>query len=382
MTYSTSHTPSKEILVVDDTPDNLRLLSAMLTQQNYEVRKALNGARAIASIKANAPDLILLDIKMPGMDGYEVCEALKQDPETQEIPVIFISALDDVLDKVKAFSVGGADYISKPFQEAEVLARIENQLCMRDLQFQLKAQNEELARSNQELEQFAHVVSHDLQQPLQSILGYAKIITLQYPELQESGVNDHLAKISEAGDRMQRLIKDLLKYARIGQEGEVFTEVNCNIVLAQALNNLDLAMEESQAALTYPQLPKILGNQTQLIQLFQNLIGNAIKFARPDSKPEIKITLSSLDEVYWQFGIHDNGIGIPPDSLQKIFKSFQRLPTAEKYPGTGIGLATCKKIVNHHGGEIWVESQQSSGTSFYFKLPIQMGSETTETSQS
>lgn len=275
MTYSTSHTPSKEILVVDDTPDNLRLLSAMLTQQNYEVRKALNGARAIASIKANAPDLILLDIKMPGMDGYEVCEALKQDPETQEIPVIFISALDDVLDKVKAFSVGGADYISKPFQEAEVLARIENQLCMRDLQFQLKAQNEELARSNQELEQFAHVVSHDLQQPLQSILGYAKIITLQYPELQESGVNDHLAKISEAGDRMQRLIKDLLKYARIGQEGEVFTEVNCNIVLAQALNNLDLAMEESQAALTYPQLPKILGNQTQLIQLFQNLIGNA-----------------------------------------------------------------------------------------------------------
>ena len=370
MTYSTNHQPSKEILVVDDTPDNLRLLSAMLTQKHYEVRKALNGARAIASIKANAPDLILLDIKMPGMDGYEVCEALKQDPETQAIPVIFISALDDVPDMVRAFEVGGADYITKPFQEKVVLARIKSQLDMRDLQFQLTAQNEELVRSNQELEEFAHVVSHDLQQPLQSILGYAKIIAMQHPELQEGTVNDHLEKISNAGLRMQSLIKDVLNYARIGQEGEAFSAVDCNIVLAQTLNNLDRAVAESRAEIAYPQLPQVIGSQTQLIQLFQNLISNAIKFSRSDSKPEIKITLVKTDKTYWQFGVHDNGIGIPPDSLQKIFKSFQRLSTAEKHPGTGIGLATCKKIVNHHGGEIWVESQQDVGTSFYFKLPI------------
>ena len=368
MKYSPTHQPKKEILVVDDTPDNLRLLSAMLTQQNYEVRKALNGARAIASTKADAPDLILLDIKMPGMNGYEVCEALKQDAETKEIPVIFISALDDVLDKVRAFAVGGADYISKPFQEAEVLARIENQLYMRELQFRLKAQNEELARSNQELEEFAHVVSHDLQQPLQSITGYAKIIALQYPDLLDTAANEYLERISDAGNRMKRLISDLLNYARIGQEEETFTLVDCNNVLTQTLSNLDIALKESQAVLDCPKLPTILGNETQLVQLFQNLISNAIKFSRSEITPEIKIAISPVEKNFWLFEIHDNGIGIPPDSLPKVFKSFRRLHADDKYPGTGIGLATCKKIVDYHRGEIWVESQPNVGTSFYFKL--------------
>lgn len=376
MKYSSIPQPKKEILVVDDTPDNLRLLSAMLTQQNYEVRKALSGKRAIASIKAGAPDLVLLDIKMPEMNGYEVCEALKQDPETQAIPVIFISALDDVLDKVRAFAVGGADYISKPFQEAEVLARIENQLYLRELQCQLKAQNEELARSNQELEQFAHVVSHDLQQPLQSITGYARLITLQYPEVLDSAANEYLQRISDAGTRMQQLIKELLRYARIGQEGKVFTTVDCNIVIAETLNNLALALEESQADISYPTLPTVWGNRTQLVQLFQNLLSNAVKFSRPGIKPEVEIVISQVDENYWLFEVHDNGIGMPSDSLQKVFKSFQRLHNAEKYPGTGIGLATCKKIVDHHGGDIWVESQQNSGTSFYFKLPVPTASAT------
>ncbi|MBE7383445.1 MAG: response regulator [Leptolyngbya sp. SIO1E4] len=371
MKYSLKNQPKKEILVVDDTPDNLRLLSAILTQQNYEVRKALNSTRAIASVKADAPDLILLDIKMPEMNGYEVCTALQRDPETQEIPIIFISALDDALDKVRAFSVGGADYITKPFQEAEVLARIEHQLHIRELQSQLKAQNEELARSNRELEQFAHIVSHDLQQPLQSIIGYARIIALQSSELLDATGNTYLGNILEAGNRMQRLITDLLSYAQIGKDSEAFSRVDCNQVLAQALSNLDSALKESHADLNYPDLPTLLGNETQLIQLFQNLIGNAIKFSCPEIPPQITIALSQPDEAYWLFEIHDNGIGIPPDSLKQIFKSFQRLNSPEQYPGTGIGLATCQKIVKNHGGEIWAESQQNVGTSFYFKLPTQ-----------
>lgn len=361
----------KQILVVDDKPDNLRLLSAMLAHHHYEVRKALSSSRVIESVKADAPDLILLDIRMPEIDGYEVCTILKKDPETRDIPIIFLSALDDTLDKVNAFAVGGSDYITKPFQEAEVLARIENQLKIRELQCQLKIQNEELVRSNRELEQFAHIVSHDLQQPLQTIMGYTQLVALQEAESADSSTHECFNKILSAGDRMQHLIKELLNYALTGQESQEFTLVDCNVVLRQAIENLDRALNESQAVLSYPQLPMILGHETQLALLFQNLISNAVKFVSPNSKPQITLTVSQENRTHWLFAIKDNGIGIPPDHIGKVFKGFHRLHSVKQYPGHGIGLATCKRIVENHGGAIWVESQHHVGTTFYFKLPVQ-----------
>jgi len=358
----------KEILVVDDTPDNLRLLSAILTRKNYEVRKALSGAQAIASVKADAPDLILLDIKMPDMNGYEACAAIKADPNTQEIPIIFISALDDALDKVKAFEVGGADYIAKPFQEAELLVRIANQLHLRDLQFQLKARNEELIQSNQELEQFAHIVSHDLQQPLQSIIGYTKIIGMQYPDLLETPVHQYLNRVLEAGHQMQRLIEDLLSHAKMGHGEYELSPIDCNLVLSQALTQLDVAIKESHVKLQYPELPTVLGNDIQLVQLFQNLISNAIKFRRPEVDAQIIISAVLADESDWVFTVQDNGIGISSEHIAHIFRNFQRSHSSEQYPGLGIGLATCKKIIENHGGEIWVDSAVNVGSTFYFKL--------------
>lgn len=357
-----------DILIVDDTPDNLRLLSAMLTRQGFEVRKALNGNMAIASVQADLPDLVLLDIKMPEMNGYDVCQHLKADPKTQEVPVIFISALDDALDKVKAFAAGGADYVTKPFQEAEVLARIEHQLNLRRLQKQLLAQNEELARSNWELEQFAHVVSHDLQQPLQSITGFAKLIALKYQASLDETTQDYLRRIVDAGSRMQRLIQDLLTYAQVGQQSQELEWVDCNLILKQVLNNLELAISEKQVDLSYPELPNVMGNEIYLIQLFQNLISNAIKFTHPTTTPQIKISVQAQSGE-WLFSIRDNGIGMAPENLKRIFEAFQRLHSAKQYAGTGIGLTTCKKIVEKHGGQIWVESELNVGTTFYFTLP-------------
>lgn len=364
-----SDSAKKEILVVDDTPDNLRLLSAMLTKRNYEVRKALNSKQAIASIKADAPDLILLDIKMPGLDGYATCVTLKEDPETRAIPIIFISALDDALDKVKAFAVGGADYISKPFQEAEVLARIENQLHLRDLQQQLEVQNRELLQSNQELEQFAHIVSHDLQQPLQSIIGYTKIIGLQYPDLLNTDAKKYLDSILDAGDRMHRLIHDLLSYATVDQAHDDSTVVDCNTVLAEALSNLEVLIQERGASIQHSELPQIDGRETQLVQLFQNLISNALKFSRSGVPPQIEISVSSSLDGYYVFEFRDNGIGIDADSIHTIFQKFHRLHTGEKYPGSGIGLTTCKKIVENHNGKIWASSELGAGSAFFVKLP-------------
>jgi light-regulated signal transduction histidine kinase (bacteriophytochrome) len=360
---------NKEILVVDDTPDNLRLLSAILIKRNFEVRKALNGKQALVSAGADAPDLILLDIKMPGLDGYDTCRALKENPDTRAIPVIFISALDDALDKVEAFAVGGADYISKPFQEAEVFARIKNQLYLRDLQQQLEIQNQKLIQSNQELEQFAHIVSHDLQQPLQSITGYTKIIGLQYSDVLDADAKRYLASISDAGNRMHRLIQDLLSYATVNEDRDVFTAVDCNIVLAEALSNLEILIQKSKAHIQYSELPKIYGRKTQLSQLFQNLIGNALKFSRPNIPPHIEISVSSNPDQYYVFEFRDNGIGIAPDDVHTIFQTFHRLHSNAEYPGSGIGLATCKKIVESHHGKIWVDSTPSEGSVFFVKLP-------------
>lgn len=357
---------SGDILIVDDNPDNLRLLTLILSQRGYEVRKALSGRMAIASAQATAPDLILLDVRMPEMDGYQVCEQLRANPQTADIPVIFISALSDLLDRVKAFAAGGADFITKPFHDLEIVARIEHQLRIRRLQKQLVKHNEELLRSNRELEQFAYVVSHDLQQPLQSIIGFTKIMMMQYQTSLDEEAKQYLNSIEAATHRMHRLIVDTLDYARIDLEAKTSDPVDCNRVIQQAIENLHSAIVTTGATLKAEPLPTVIASETLLVQLFQNLLSNALKFTRSGVPPQVRIA-ADLKSEYWQFVVQDNGIGIAAKDFSRIFEAFQRLQ--RQYEGTGIGLATCRKIVEAQGGTIWVESQPGAGTSFYFTLP-------------
>lgn len=365
------------ILIVDDTPDNLRVLSATLGDRDYDVQCAINGQLALMAVQNQPPDLVLLDIKMPQMDGYQVCTALKSLPQTADIPVIFLSALDDVIDKVKAFSVGGVDYITKPFQIEEVLARVENQLTIRRLQkklqhqnFRLQQLNEDLKRSNQELEQFAYIVSHDLQQPLQTITGFAELMLTLKSEIKfQEEAEEYVLPILDEGMRLQELIKNLLHYSRVGTKRNPFELTDCNIILGETLNNLHLAITETEAAITHDKLPIVFGDRLQLGQLFQNLIANAVKYHRRGIPPKITISVVQQNNT-WKFGIHDNGIGIPTDKSDRIFQIFQRLHTNQEYPGNGIGLAICRKIIDRHQGDIWVESDIGIGTSFYFTLPI------------
>lgn len=367
------------ILVIDDTPTNLHLLAQILSEQGYCVRLAPNGALALKSIESTPPDLILLDIRMPDMDGYEVCTTLKANENTRHLPVIFLSALQDTLDKVKAFSVGGADYVTKPFEAAEVLARIEHHLQLQRLQKQLLEQNEELARSNRELEQFAYVVSHDLQQPLQGIIGFAKFILMKSEESLDNSTKESLNYILDSGWQMQRLIQDLLTYARVSQSQKALEPVDCNVAIAQAINNLQMNILEKQASVKFDSLPTVLGDEIQLIQLFQNLIGNALKFVQADTTPQIQIAVEEeIDE--WRFSVRDNGIGIAPENLKCVFEAFKRLNNTRQYPGSGIGLALCKKVVDNHGGKIWIESQVGIGTTFYFTLKSAKGSEASSSS--
>lgn len=375
---TSSQTSKADILIVDDTLDNLRLLATMLTNQGYGVRKALSGPMAIASAQSEPPDLILLDIKMPEMNGYEVCQRLKTDIRTQAIPIIFISALDEIIDKVQAFSFGGADYITKPFQLLEVLARIENQLNLQRLQQQLIEQNQKLASINQELEQFTSIVSHDLQQPIQSITGFAKLLLLKCQSQLDDSDLKYINSIVDAGSRMQQLVQDLLTYAQSDNQYEGYAPVDCNVVITKVLDNLQAAIAKQQVKVIYASLPTVTGNEVQLIQLFQNLLSNAIKFSRPDVQPRVEISATRQNDD-WRFSIRDNGIGIPFEHKEKIFEAFQRLHSAKEYPGNGIGLATCKKIVESHNGYIGFESKVNFGTTFYFTLPIQPDANTSDT---
>ncbi|MBE9030052.1 response regulator [filamentous cyanobacterium LEGE 11480] len=358
-----------DILIVDDTPENLQLLSRALLEQTYEVRAVLNGPMALSAIRNDPPDLILLDIKMPGMDGYEVCRQLKADVKTRDIPIIFLSALDDSLDKVKAFRVGGADYVTKPFQTEEVLARVKHQLIIYRLNQQIIEQNAALLRSNQDLEQFAYMVSHDLKQPLQGILGFSNLLKQNYQAALGNDGGRFLGHIDGAVRRMGDLIDDLLAYSQISPQNDGFQAIDCNVILEQVLINCADSIERSGAKITYDTPPIILGDEIQITELFQNLINNAIKFQTSATIPQINLTVEP-DREAWHFAMQDNGIGIAPDQLESVFKAFKRLHSQQTYPGTGIGLAICQKVVERHGGRIWVTSQLGVGSVFHFTLPV------------
>lgn len=249
----------------------------------------------------------------------------------------------------------------------------------------LARQAEELARSNAELEQFAFVASHDLQEPLRMVSSFTQLLAKRYRGRLDTDADEFIAFAVDGVTRMQELINDLLAYSRVRTQGQEFEPTDCEEVLRAVLANLQPALEESGARVTHGPLPTVLGDPLQLAQLFQNLIGNALKFndKGPDSAvnettgPQIHIS-ATRREHHWVFSVRDNGIGIEPQYRERIFLIFQRLHGRSEYPGTGIGLAICKSIVERHGGSIWVDSQMGEGSTFHFTLrPWEEGHERT-----
>ncbi|GAB4280074.1 MAG: hypothetical protein Fur0025_07720 [Oscillatoriaceae cyanobacterium] len=398
------------ILIVDDEPNNLRVLLNCLIANGYDARGVLNGEMGLKAALSEPPDLVLLDIMMPHMDGYQVCHEFKNIANLKDIPIIFISAKYDSLDKVKAFRSGGVDYIPKPFQIEEVLARIENHLRLRQLQQELAEQNlllqaeisqrkaaeqalqaqnaqlqreirereraeaelaklnDDLARSNSELAQFVSIASHDLRSPLTTVKGYGQLFKMRHAQSLEAEGKRYIDRILDGCDRMLNLIDDLLQYSRLGKGGEQFSPVSTAEAVEEACQNLSLEINSNHAEIICRDLPVVTADFSQLRQLFQNLIGNAIKY-RGEANPRVEVTAIADTEQYL-FAIKDNGIGMEPESFPKIFQMFKRLHGPSEYPGTGIGLAICQKIVQLHGGRLWVESAPDQGSSFYFTIPI------------
>ena len=231
---------------------------------------------------------------------------------------------------------------------------------------QLKDSNTELLLSNQELEQFAYVASHDLREPLRMVTSFTQLLSQRYANQLDSEADKIIAFAVDGAKRMETLIEDLLLYSRVGKDNRTLKIVDCNLVVEKALSNLQMLIEESNATIEVKPLPKVVGDEIRLIQLFQNLINNALTYLNSD-RPRIEITATSQQQG-WLFSVKDNGIGIAAQNHRRIFEVFQRLHPKEKYSGTGIGLAICKKIVERHGGTIWVESQLGAGADFKFTL--------------
>ncbi len=416
---SASPLHATEILIVEDSATQALKLQYLLEKNGCKVVAAKNGREALAQVEKRQPTLVISDITMPEMDGYELCSTLRADARFAAIPLILLTALSDPRDIVRGLQVGANNFIVKPYGEKFLLARVHDLLANmelrrsastdagfevffdgqkhslmadrlqmidlllssydtavqknRELQLiteQLEQKTRELERSNRELEQFGYVVSHDLQEPLRAIMGFLDLLQRRHHNNLEEKAVQYIELAVKGAGRMQALIQDLLSYGRLGAKPKRFLAVDCGQAVRDALANLGAAIAETGAEITVaPDLPTLQGDPIQLMQLLQNLVGNALKFRAENRLPRISITARRAADQSWEFAVADNGIGIEENDFGRIFQVFQRLHERGKYPGTGIGLAVCKKIVERHGGEIWVESCPGAGTTFHFTLP-------------
>ncbi|MBL1211038.1 response regulator [Geminocystis sp. GBBB08] len=379
-----------DILIVDDIPENLELLFQILTEHNYEVRRVLNGKQALNIAIIDSPDLILLDIKMPEIDGYEVCRQLKNNQKTQDIPVIFLSALNETFDKVKAFQMGGVDYITKPFQIREVLARVENQLqliktkkileeknqLLISTNRQLELQKQELEIVNQELEAFNYRVSHDIRNELSIIQGFSRILLENTCTNKPIESEEALKSIVSASQLIEQIINDLTRLTRINSQELEFQKVDLSLMVKNIISNLE--QQKNDREVNWQITPNIntYGDPQLLYIALDNLLSNAYKYTSKSNNVTIEfgtISNSDFQDNYQVYYIKDNGVGFDMKKAEKIFTPFVRLHNNFDFEGTGIGLATVQKIIHLHEGKIWCEAEVNRGATFYFKLPQKKG---------
>lgn len=488
------------LLLVDDRPDGLIAMEAVLQDPHYTLFKASSGPESLSLAFDNDFAAIILDVQMPGMDGFETAHLLRRRSRSAHTPIIFVTAISKEIQYVqKGYAAGGVDYLTKPFdpdilrskvavfadlysknrqlrEQAERLAHSEERIRLlvesardiiittavdgtltslspafesilgwekqewlgrsfqplvhaedlgsvvqgfhrvlrgqeidifearflssgstyvplessarpliqngkvigvlhiaRDISVRKQMEHErrrrsELERSNRELEEFASICSHDLQEPLRQITSFTQLIKKRYSALLPGESNEYFDFIVTGTRRMSQLVNDLLNYSKLGAPDLQVAPMPMQEALDEAVKLLEPAIRKTHAAIKWSEMPEVIGNHGKLVQVFQNLLNNAIKF-RGEKTPEIHIE-AACEEGRCRFSVRDNGIGFDMSYADRIFQIFRRLHKQTDYPGTGVGLASCKKIIERHGGTIWVDSKSGEGTVFYFTIPL------------
>ncbi|MEX0722789.1 MAG: hybrid sensor histidine kinase/response regulator [Gracilimonas sp.] len=367
------------ILIVDDTPANLRLLSHVLNKNGYKHIEASNGKEAVELAKKHEPDLILLDIMMPEMDGFEVIKKVKSDKLIQDTPIIFLSSLTDTDDKIEGFKSGGVDYITKPFQKEETLARINTHLKIRFLQKQLndrinvlRHREIQLSRLNQKKDDLVRMVSHDIKNPLTGIIGLVKLMR-ESDKISAEEQKQMLKVVENSGSNLLNMVSEVLDRESKKAEPETleYAKTNISDLLERVISvnkAKSLVKEISLTAKVEPEKLEAIIDQNKIEIAINNLVSNALKFTPTKGKITV---IASQQEENLVFEIRDTGIGIPKKLQEDLFKDpakVSRTGTGGE-SGTGLGLDIVQLYVELHDGEIWVESELDKGTQFYIKIP-------------
>lgn len=379
----------EKILLVDDTPSTFDILRCPLEKEGYHVYVANNGEKAIKRAAQIIPNLILLDVLMPGMDGLETCRRLKNSKDTRQVPIIFMTALTSTENKVAGFKAGGVDYITKPIEIEEVLVRIKTQLTLSKMHRKLELQNRRLKReiterrhaeelikkkialleaTNKELESFSYSVSHDLRAPLRAISGFCQILDSEYASKLDSEGKRLVEIIIQNAHEMSQLINDLLNFSHSGWQAMRYTEVDMTKLVKEVIQELKSIAPERKIDFRIASLPSAQGDRALLHQIFMNLLNNAVKFTAPKENAVIEVG-SKLYKGEVFYYVKDNGVGFDMQYSDKMFGVFQRLHRSEEFDGTGVGLAVVQRIINRHGGRVWAEGKVGNGAAFYFTLP-------------
>jgi signal transduction histidine kinase len=407
-----------KILLVDDRENNLLSMESILWKDGYDIVRASSGREALKILLKDFDfTLILMDVEMPELNGFETATMIYQREKLRHVPIIFITAHsygDENL--FKGYRAGAVDYIYKPIQpellrakvsvfvelykknhqliaqeqkliainkslEIEIKDRVSSETRARELNKQLLENIAQLESTNKELDRFAYMASHDLQEPLRKIRIFSERIAETYSSVIGEEGQLFIEKMQSACIRMQNLIDDILAFSKISLEKDSLVNVRLNALVEEVVNDMDQKIKEKNAVVTVGRLPELTVSQELMKSLFQNLIGNSLKYARKDVAPQIQIT-AKIDEPlgsgteggtarrYWRIFVKDNGIGFEQQYAEQVFTMFKRLHAGPEYKGTGIGLAICKKIVEEHNGHISAKSNVNEGTTFTISLPV------------
>ena len=358
-----------KILLVDDRWENLLATEKVLRPLPADIFKATSGNEALSLVLRHDFAIVLLDVQMPEMDGFETAMLMQEHESMANVPIIFVTAISkEEKYASKAAEIGAVDYIFKPINPDILKSKVKVYLDLYVQREQIMHLNAVLSQSNEELERFAYICSHDMQEPVRMMNAFASLLAESSEQTLDDGGKRYLNFILDNARRMQKMISDILTFSRVGREDIILEAVDCEAILAEILAEFEDVIQQHGAQVAYGPLPTVRTSSTLVRILFQNLIGNALKFQVRGQPPVITIGASRLGGA-WRIAVSDNGIGIDEKFRTRIFTIFQRLHRKEDYPGTGIGLSTCRKFIQLCGGDIDFSSAPGEGCTFYFTLP-------------